>query len=145
MDVEGNRISGYRSKCGRRYAPPVQFRAPTRPYAFVLAMVSGTLLSIGHYAGGAMAAAIAIVPLALANFADSRGDDRPHDPLATRRGEQRGVRLPELTLAEPTPSRGLGVERTRRGDPPAPVAPHDEHPHRRARRWRRAVELGIGR
>jgi hypothetical protein len=56
----------------------VQYRAPTPIYAFVLALVSGVLLASGHYLGGAVAAVIAIVLLALWRFAQQRGDDDRH-------------------------------------------------------------------
>jgi hypothetical protein len=53
----------------------VEYRAPTRIVAFVLAVVSGTLLAIGHYVGGAIAGVIAIVLMGLWKFANERGDD----------------------------------------------------------------------
>lgn len=56
----------------------VEYRAPTRIYAFVLAIVSGTLLAAGHYLGAAITGVIAVVLLALWKFADARGDDDRH-------------------------------------------------------------------
>jgi hypothetical protein len=46
--------------------------------AFVLAIVSGTLLAIGTYVPGAVLGLLAILVLALWLFATERGDDDRH-------------------------------------------------------------------
>jgi hypothetical protein len=50
---------------------------PKRPTisAFVLAMVSGTLLATGEYLGGAIAAFLAIILMAAWDRARGRGED----------------------------------------------------------------------
>jgi hypothetical protein len=53
----------------------VEYRAGTRIYAFMLAVVSGTLLTSGRYLGGAICGVLAIVLWALWKFARKRGDD----------------------------------------------------------------------
>ena len=53
----------------------VEYRSPAPFVGFVLAMVGGVLLAIGQYAGGAVAAAFALVVYALWAFARERGDD----------------------------------------------------------------------
>jgi hypothetical protein len=57
------------------YLSIVEYRPPTRIYAFVLAVVSGVLLARGHLVGGGIAGVIALVLLALWKFANARGDD----------------------------------------------------------------------
>jgi protein-S-isoprenylcysteine O-methyltransferase Ste14 len=54
----------------------VEYRAGTPIYAFVLAVVSGTLFAAGHYVSGGITALTAIVLFALWRFANERGDDR---------------------------------------------------------------------
>ena len=56
----------------------MEYRAGTPIAAFVLALVSGTLLASGHYLGGAITGALAVVLLALWLFANDRGDDDRH-------------------------------------------------------------------
>jgi protein-S-isoprenylcysteine O-methyltransferase Ste14 len=56
----------------------VEYRASTPLYAFVLAVVSGTLFATGHYLGGGITALIAVVLFALWQFANERGDDDRH-------------------------------------------------------------------
>ena len=61
-----------------RYRWLMEYRAPTRIFAFVLAVVCGALLAQGHLLGGAITGLIALVLLALWKFADARGDDDRH-------------------------------------------------------------------
>jgi len=56
----------------------VVYRAPTPIYAFVLAVVSGTLLATHHYVGGAVTAALAVLLMWLWQIANDRGDDDRH-------------------------------------------------------------------
>jgi protein-S-isoprenylcysteine O-methyltransferase Ste14 len=56
----------------------MEYRAGTPIYAFVLAVVSGTLLATGHYIGGGIAGILAVILLALWKFANARGDDDRH-------------------------------------------------------------------
>ena len=56
----------------------MEYRAPTLEYAFALAVVRGALLADASYVGGAITGALAIVLLALRQFADARGDDDRH-------------------------------------------------------------------
>jgi len=53
----------------------MEFRAPTRIYAVVLAVVSGTLLATGHYVGGAITGGLAIFLMVLWKIAEDRGDN----------------------------------------------------------------------
>jgi hypothetical protein len=55
-----------------------RWKAPTPIFAFVAAIVSGTLLAVGEYVGAVVLACIGILLLAAWQFAEARGDDDEH-------------------------------------------------------------------
>lgn len=57
------------------------FRAPTRVYAFVFAVVAGVLLADGSYIAGGVLAGLAIALMAAWQSANRRGDDDRHTIL----------------------------------------------------------------
>jgi hypothetical protein len=56
----------------------VEYSSPAPLIAFVLAMVSGSLIATQHYIAGAVTGALAIVVFGLWRFAVDRGDDDRH-------------------------------------------------------------------
>jgi hypothetical protein len=59
----------------------MQFISPAPKIAFMLAIISGVLLAIGSYVGGAVTGALALVIYALWLVAIDRGDDDRHTLL----------------------------------------------------------------
>ena len=55
------------------------YGSPAPLIAFVLAMVSGTVLALGRYATAAVLAALAVILLGAWQYAESRGDDARHE------------------------------------------------------------------
>jgi hypothetical protein len=56
----------------------MDYGSPAPFVAFALALVSGTLLVIGSYIGGAVTGVLAITVFGLWRFARERGDDDRH-------------------------------------------------------------------
>lgn len=75
FEAEAGSSGRFDDRTVSRYSRYVEYRAPTRTYAFVLAVVSGTLLATGHYVGGLVTGVAAVALLALWRFAERRGDD----------------------------------------------------------------------
>ena len=59
----------------------MQYRSPALCIAFALAVVSGALLAIGHYVGAAVTGSLAVVLLALRQWAIQHPDDDRHTLL----------------------------------------------------------------
>ena len=55
------------------------YGSPAPLIAFVLAMVSGSVLGLGRYFTAAVLAALAVILLAAWQYARSRGDDARHE------------------------------------------------------------------
>lgn len=56
----------------------MEYRSPAPIFAFVAALVCGTLLATGDYVAGGVIGAVAILVYALWWLADQRGDDDRH-------------------------------------------------------------------
>jgi hypothetical protein len=56
----------------------VEYGSPAPIVAFALAAVSGVLLAVGHYVGGAVTGVLAVVLFALWQLALRRGEDDRH-------------------------------------------------------------------
>jgi hypothetical protein len=56
----------------------MEYGSPAPLFAFALAVVSGVLLAVGHYVGGAVTGALAVVVFALWQLALRRGEDDRH-------------------------------------------------------------------
>jgi uncharacterized YccA/Bax inhibitor family protein len=56
----------------------MEYRSPAPIVAFVLAMVSGTLLATANYLVGAVIGVVAVLVFGLWQFANERGDDDRH-------------------------------------------------------------------
>jgi hypothetical protein len=55
------------------------YGSPAPLIAFVLALVSGTVLALGRYITATVLAALAMILLAAWQYAESRGDDARHE------------------------------------------------------------------
>ena len=57
----------------------LSYGSPAPLIAFVLAMVSGTVLALGRYLTAAVLAAMAVTLLGAWQYAESRGDNARHE------------------------------------------------------------------
>jgi hypothetical protein len=55
------------------------YGSPAPFVAFVLAMVSGTVLALGHYIAGGILGVLAVLIFGLWRYAEQRGDDARHE------------------------------------------------------------------
>jgi hypothetical protein len=53
----------------------IAIRPPLMLYAYVAALVGGILLAMGHYVGGAVLVAVALILAGARFIADQRGED----------------------------------------------------------------------
>ena len=56
----------------------MEYRSPAPSVAFALAGISGVLIARGSYVGGAIAAIVAVVLLALFHYSIDHGDEDRH-------------------------------------------------------------------